>query len=345
MAEAPTTIAGGGLSGLAAAITLAQGGRTVTVYERGQSCGARRHNDIEGIETWIFDEPPLDYLARKGLPISFEHLPMSRFHYAAPDGQLHTADSDRPFFHLVQRGPGEGSIDAAFYRHAVEAGVQFVFGEARKPGQVDIYAAGPRRADAYAHGFTFSTSAPDGVYLLLGKAIAPLGYAYGIVWNGRGTLAAAFKPPMGDPQTMVDRLAERWQAATHSSITGMQKFASYGNHARRPRLSEQGSLLVGEAAGWQDALFGFGMNFALRSGVLAAKSILMGDNYVKRCRVELSGRQAAGWVSRRLYDRLNDRTMDRLARALIERKRVWQALSRAARPTPLKLLLARWAPA
>jgi flavin-dependent dehydrogenase len=47
-----------------------------------------------------------------------------------------------------------------------------------------------------------------------------------------------------------------------------------------PKTAIQGkSLLTGEAAGFQDAMFGFGMKYAIFSGYFAAQSIMNGLNY------------------------------------------------------------------
>ena len=343
MAKGAFSIAGGGLSGLSAAITLARAGRKVSVYEKGPACGARRQGDIEGLETWIFDEDPLSYMAAAGLPTQFAHLPQHSFNYVAPDGGLQTAKEERPFFYLVQRGAEETSIDQAFYRQAVELGVQFHFKEAKKPGEVDLFAGGPKAANAYAHGITFRTTAPDGVYLLLGREAAPSGYAYGIVWNGQGTLAAAFRRSSDGADWTLERLVERFSKVLGGPLTEKAEFAAYGHYAPKPNLFSGQTLLAGEAAGWQDALFGFGMNFAIRSGVIAARSLLDQDNYAALCKVELTGRLAASWVNRSIYERLSDRAMAKLAHKLIERGAVWSTLHAAAQPSFIKGLMARLA--
>ena len=342
MAKRPYRIAGGGLSGLSAAITLAAAGWPVELYEKGPSCGARRQADFEGLETWIFDDDPLDYLVRRGLPTSFATRPVVNFHYIDPAGALHLAEAQRPFFYLVQRGAEAGCIDRVFQDRALEAGVQIHFGQSRQPGEVDIYAGGPQRAGAYVQGITFSTTAADGVYLVLGQATARAGYAYGIIWNGAGTLATAFKSGRDKEPPAMDILTDQFEKATGAGLSGVRSFASFGNYARRPELYRDGALLAGEAAGWQDALFGFGMNFAVRSGVLAARALAEKGNYSALCRVELTGKMSASWASRRLYEKLGDRAMARIAGGLIRRQVVWQALHAAAQPSLLKRLRSFW---
>ncbi len=57
---------------------------------------------------------------------------------------------------------------------------------------------------------------------------------------------------------------------------------------RLPRSAEQGGHpVVGEHAGFQDALAGFGMRYAFRSAILAARSLIEGVSYTRLWRREL----------------------------------------------------------
>lgn len=51
-----------------------------------------------------------------------------------------------------------------------------------------------------------------------------------------------------------------------------RSFGGFGNMAADPRVRRGRLLLAGEAAGLQDALFGFGMRYALTSGYLAGQA-------------------------------------------------------------------------
>lgn len=342
MSPEPVIIGGGGLSGLAAAITLAHAGREVVVYERGVACGSQRHEDVEGLETWIFPQRPMDYLQAHNLPTSFDSQPVDTFHYIDDVGQIHSTTAQQPFFHLVRRGAAPGCIDRDFQAAAESAGVTFRFQKVRRPHQVHIFAGGPRRACAYVQGMTFRTSAPDGVYLLLGQNYAPQGYAYCITWNGRGTVAVAYKKQSSGPDKVLRRAVERLRDVLGFHMTDTVSFGFFGTYAPVPTLADSGALLVGEAAGFQDALFGFGMNFALRSGVLAAQAIIDGEDYQRLCRGQLMGPLASCWVNRRLFERLREPVRSRLAAQIVGQGRAWEVLHRVSRPAISKRLLARW---
>ena len=60
--------------------------------------------------------------------------------------------------------------------------------------------------------------------------------------------------------------------------------------------------MIGEQAGFQDALAGFGMRYAVRSGHLAARSILDGTNYATLWHRELLPLLRVGVVNRSLFN-------------------------------------------
>src|SRR5262249_17773860 len=71
---------------------------------------------------------------------------------------------------------------------------------------------------------------------------------------------------------------------------------------------------VGEAAGFQDYLFGFGIRYALLSGALAARSIIEGVNYDKLCRDCLRSQLRTSLVNRYWYEFLGQSGYDMLVR-------------------------------
>ena len=83
-------------------------------------------------------------------------------------------------------------------------------------------------------------------------------------------------------------------------------FGGFANF-RLPRTANQGGhLVIGEQAGFQDALAGFGMRYALRSGLLAARSIIEGTDYTELWRRELLPLLRAGTVNRFVFNMLGE---------------------------------------
>ena len=84
------------------------------------------------------------------------------------------------------------------------------------------------------------------------------------------------------------------------------------------------------------------MNYALRSGVLAARALLTEASYSALCRRELVGHQASSWINRVWYEKLGDGTRSALAAHLISRGTAWEALHRVSQPALGKRLASGW---
>jgi flavin-dependent dehydrogenase len=65
---------------------------------------------------------------------------------------------------------------------------------------------------------------------------------------------------------------------------------------------DAGHLYAGEAAGVQDREWGFGMLHAMRSGALAATSLLDSGDYTTQAQHRFAPSQRAGFVNRMLFE-------------------------------------------
>ena len=85
----------------------------------------------------------------------------------------------------------------------------------------------------------------------------------------------------------VARTVAAFRDRVNLTMRNERRFGGYANF-RLPRTAVQGGhLVVGEQAGFQDALAGFGMRYAMRSGILAARSIIERVDYTALWRREL----------------------------------------------------------
>lgn len=80
----------------------------------------------------------------------------------------------------------------------------------------------------------------------------------------------------------------------------VRKFSGTGNFFL-PRAPKNGKIYIGEANGFQDYLFGFGMRYAMKSGYCAAKSIIEGENFYKLCQKDIIPRMKASVVNRLVF--------------------------------------------
>ena len=301
--EDAITIVGAGPAGLVCAIVLARGGRRVVVREWKDRVGHRFHDDFQGLENWSRAEDVLDELAGAGIAVDFEHHGFDRGTVFDPAGRRHEVHGQRPLFYLLRRGPDEGTLDRALLGQAEAAGVEIRFSDrVRHFEDAGVLAAGPREAGIIAAGHVFETGLEDGAWLALGHAIAPGGYAYLLVRGGRGTLASCMFTGFHDQAHHVAATEAFFRLHAGLEMRDPRPFGGYGN-ARLPRTAMQGGHpVIGEHAGFQDALAGFGMRYAIRSGVLAARSILTGADYTALWRAELGPGLKAGIANRLIFN-------------------------------------------
>lgn len=326
-------ILGAGPAGLSAAICLARAGCHITVYERRAMVGARFNDDFQGIENWTDPGDVLAELAEFGITQSFEVAPISRGQILSPARTPLEVAASEPMVYLVRRGPEAGSLDVGLFEQAKGLGVKFRFGETRPPGSVDIVATGPRHVNALAVGATFPTELGDGAYAIVGDDLAPKGYAYLLVAGGRATLASVLFRDFKRAAASFGRTVAAFVRLTGQQIEPPERWASYGSFGPPTTAQVDGRLLIGEAAGFQDFLFGFGIRWAMVSGALAATSLLEQRDYDQLWQARLGPYLRASKFNRILYERLG-----KVAYYLL-----WWTLGTTRRPDLLMRWLYGWA--
>jgi flavin-dependent dehydrogenase len=294
-------ILGAGPAGLTAAIALAKGGRQVAVFERRTQVGARFHDDFQGLENWTGKDDVLAELERSGIETDFRYRAFTGGRMYNPSLTRKDFKLNRPIFYLVQRGPGPNTLDTALERQALAAGVDIHFNETLPGDEADIIATGPRGVRVVAAGLTFDTSHPDEACVLVGDAVAPQGYAYLLIADGRATLATVLYANFGTAPACLDRSLDVFRLLMPFDMSNERSWGGYGAFGIPTTAISGRSLLVGEAAGFQDFLFGFGIRSSMLSGYLAARSILCGEDYDALWRQRLLPALRSSEANRRLY--------------------------------------------
>lgn len=315
-------IVGAGPASLVAAMTLARTGREVTVHEQNADVGMRFNGDFQGLENWSEKEDVPTFLKSIGVEMNFLCAPYSTSEFYGPRLQQVIIKTSRPLFYLVERGTNEWSIDQGLKRQATDAGVTILWHdklEGLPPGPV-IVGTGPKAADAIAKGIVFSTSHRDCSVGMFDNRIAPKAYAYLLVHRGRATLATCLFEDFRNERKYFERALQRIQEAVNIDISQPKEFGAIVNFFLMPSAVKDGRIFyVGENAGFQDALWGFGMKYAMRSGYLAAQSIIDSSSYDKLCDKHLRPMMNASLANRWMFSLLGNRGyghwLSRLSRA------------------------------
>lgn len=121
-AEKSVHIAGAGLSGLVAAITLARQGHDVTVLDRAKSIGGLRPHHPSNHSTPVNVQLMKDYV---GIDITPCLVPQKNM-YVYVEGHRYRVSWS---CYSVERGPRKTSLDHFLYDLAVKEGVKFEFGQ------------------------------------------------------------------------------------------------------------------------------------------------------------------------------------------------------------------------
>jgi flavin-dependent dehydrogenase len=301
-------IVGAGPSGLACAIALARASYAVVVHERRSHVGGRFHDDFQGLENWSSEDDVIQELTRSGIAPAFERQAVCSGVAFDAWGESYAIGSKTALYYLVRRGRDPGTLDRGLLELARSIGVEVRFDDGLKQaGGITVLAGGPRVADAIAAGYVFDTDMKDGDWVCFDNRLAPLGYAYLLVHGGRGTVATCMFTDFKHQADYVARTVAAFRARVGLTMRNERRLGGYANF-RLPRTGIQGDrLVVGEHAGFQDALAGFGMRYALRSGLLAARSIIENADYTGLWRRQLLPYLRAGITNRFLFNSVGER--------------------------------------
>lgn len=170
-----------------------------------------------------------------------------------------------------------------------------------------IVAIGPRAADALAVGYHFETDMQDGVWMILDDEIAPQGYGYLLVRRGKGTIKSCMFSDFKRERLYVQRTVERFRELVGLQMRSPRSHGGFANF-RLPATALSGTHPVaGEQAGFQDAFAGFGMRYAILSGVLSAKALLNDRHYDPMWRDAIQPAIRNSVINRSIYGGLGNR--------------------------------------
>ncbi len=301
--QRPIRIAGAGPSGLAAAIALGRAGRAVEVHEAKRDVGMRFIGDIQIIEGTSEREPIPRFLDRIGIERNFYFRAADWATFYDHRGVARVIRSGEPYGYFIRRGAEEGTLDRGLLSQARSLSVNVIFNSRLSPEQADIVATGPAAPDGLAREMTWRTNDPERVDVFFNHELSPGGYSYLFILDGVATFGCAIVADFKQIDDYFDHSLAAAQRLHRFEIPKETRTGySYMNFHLKERATAGSARYVGEAAGFQDYLFGLGIRYALTSGNLAARSILENRDFDELWINELRAKQETSVVNRFLYE-------------------------------------------
>jgi flavin-dependent dehydrogenase len=322
-------IAGAGPSGLAAAIILARAGREVEVHEAKSDVGTRFIGDLQIIEGASESEPVPAFLDRLGIERNFYFRAADWATFYDHKNTARVIRSKEPYGWFIHRGAEEGTLDRGLLAQAQRAGAKVIFNSRLSADQADIVATGPASPDGLAKEMTWRVGggsktsntadatasgsishtppppphSPETIDVYFNHKLAPGGYSYLFILDGVATFGCAIVADFKQIDSYFDHSLAAAQRLHHFDVPPDARTGySYMNFHLKHAATSNGARFVGEAAGFQDYLFGLGIRYALTSGSLAARSILEERDYDELWKNELGAKQQTSLVNRFLYE-------------------------------------------
>ena len=265
-------IVGAGIAGLICAIKLSELGHKALIFDKRSAVGERFHNDFQGIDNWSTKNDFADTLKTIGVDLNKVAYRGTDVTVIGPKQKTYLLNSEQPLFYLVKRGVGKDTLDSYLYEIARQRGVSFAFNSPiRNLNDADIVAIGPDSSQAIglAAGITFKTNLGNGIWLHADTKYNRSGYNYLIVINQQATLTSCgIRGKFSGKADLETALNFFRNFVGEFEMDDIKSFGGYGAN-KTIGLSPQ-KVIIGEAAGFQDHLFGFGMRYAIESALLAA---------------------------------------------------------------------------
>lgn len=301
----PIIIAGAGPAGLVSAIVLKHKGFEPIIHEAKPTVGNRWKRGMQILENFSEKEDFMEFFEKNGIEVNFRTKPIFDTVLWDNKNQKKSFQSKRPLGYFVRRGSYPESLESGLLQQVQALGIEVRFNSRLKPTEAHIVATGPRRVDGMGKEVTFQVDMPDKMSVILDPELAPGGYAYLFVVDGEATLAIALLGDYKRVDEHFDQTVKRFEQLEGIQYKGGECAHLYTNFFLKPSLEYKNQRFVGEAGGFQDYLFGFGMRYAMQSAVLAARSIAEDISYDKLWKQHLGVKQRISLVNRFLYEKFD----------------------------------------
>jgi flavin-dependent dehydrogenase len=309
-------ILGGGIAGLTAAINLKRAGINVEVHERKEFCG-KSTCDFQFMENWIFEEDALTTLKKFNITGNFYVKPWYSLEFISPSLNRCLRKSAEPVVYGLKRGPEEGAIDYALQKRVTDARIPIIFKSTLTADDATIIATGKNKPNFIITGISFPFDHPDAVIVFYDDRLSLKMYTYITVTDRVGQLVVINPAERTDHEARLELGIKRFEDIFDGKISTItHRFAAPGSLNFLKKAKIEGRYYVGEAAGFQDGLAGFGLMYAFRSGYHAAQSIIQNDDYDLRWQADMLKPMEVSHTNRFLFEKLSNEGYEKLVNML-----------------------------
>lgn len=324
-------ILGAGISGLVAGITLAKRGQKVEIFEKRQTIGSFFEKDVHSIRNYENETDILSEYKNIGIDIKHTEPIFEEIRFSPSFKSIKIYSKEKPLFYNLLRGNKDStSIDNQLKEIAENFGVKIYFGYQAKESflkQINIVATGSKNLNnsngiAFGSHFKLKNNLKkiEEIYYFLNNSIAPKGYIYLSPFKREFTLVVATTEKKSFEQLknnfnkfiesnyFIKKMIEesKWE----NDVSGFAFFSL-------PKTGiVNNKLYIGEAGGFLDASTGFGLNYAIKTGYLAAKSIIEDKNYDELWQEAIKEKLLKDMASRRKRNSLSDIHYEKIINSL-----------------------------
>lgn len=284
MGEKIVKILGAGVSGLTCAINLARAGFEVEVFEKQEAIGAHYPENPQMLPNWFSKKDVIEELEECGIKIIWKNkIKEVEINFNGLKAVIY--GKDKPLGYTVLRG-GKRSLEKDLEKQALEAGAKII---TSFEGDInsDIIATGVGQTITVGYGQVFKGDfVPTQVKVVFNSKWCPtIGYCYFFPHNKSLATVKTSKTLQDKDVDLKANLEKFKQGYLQNEIKQADFLYDFGTmrsfNIPKTAKTEKGALILGEAAGFQDELFRFGMRYAIISGYLAAEAIIKGLDYDK----------------------------------------------------------------
>ncbi|MHA2304517.1 MAG: NAD(P)/FAD-dependent oxidoreductase [Candidatus Hodarchaeales archaeon] len=305
-------IAGAGISGLSAAITIKNLRKDIDVSIRDKATSIREKipRGVNTLRNYGDDIDVKKQYQDMGFKINNFHPIKRQFFILGKNKTFQMESKKKPIFYTTIRGTDSG-IDNMLLEQAKELKIEVNWSSTYEKEKPDILATGTKFSHCFGYGQHFvDVEETETIYIMQNSKYSPFGYMCILPYskNEATLILGNFNPSEKIP------LKENYRRI----LSDFPQFRDYTNGATVkydlhgignfgiPSTSRNGStILVGERAGFLEAYRGYGIHNAIISGYTAALSLVNGSDYDKLWKDMLLKSLERGLMRRLAENKLN----------------------------------------